>query len=44
MPHASMSKRPKLEEHQNARHYETALETEHNLGSRLEQTSFLGGH
>lgn len=43
MPHASVSKHPKLEEHQNAHHYETALKTERNLGSPLGQTSFLDG-
>lgn len=30
MPHASVSKHPKLEEHQNAHHYETALKTKRN--------------
>ena len=38
-----MSKHPELEGRQNAHHYETASETEHSLGSPLEQTSFLGG-
>lgn len=44
MLHASVSKHPKLEGHQNAHHYESALEKEHNSGSPLELTSFLGEH
>ena len=30
MPHASVSRHPKLEERRNAHHYETSLKTERN--------------